>query len=139
MKLLTLLSLIVMCGCSTVRVEPLALLQGQTEAILFTSRQPEEGSGRKVSVVGLPEILSRATWVEGRPFHKGGSWVRFTDGHEVFIPVAFEFVFVKGVPGYFEIRKEDYEHYHQIVQRIRKEANQSPQRTPAAARPPPLS
>jgi len=91
MKASAIVALLAFSACTTVRVESLATLQGQTEAVTFSSHDRERKEGRKVSVTGLPEILARAAWVEGRPFHKGGDWVRFADGREIFLPVGFEF------------------------------------------------
>lgn len=124
MKASAIVALLAFSACTTVRVESLATLQGQTEAVTFSSHDRERKEGRKVSVTGLPEILARAAWVEGRPFHKGGDWVRFADGREIFLPVGFEFFFVGDTPGHFEIRKEDHQRYREIVRRIQNEANQ---------------
>ena len=126
MKTFALIALVVLTGCATDRVESLTTLQGQTEAVVFQGRDSERKDGRKVSVMGLPEILARATWVEGQHFHKGGNWMRFADGREVFLPVGFEFFVVRDTPGHFEIRKEDHEQYRAIMQRIKKEINQAP-------------
>ena len=123
MKTSALIVLMMLVGCGTTRVESLATLQGQTEAVAFPARDPERKEGKKVSIVGLPEILARATWVEGQLSHKGGNWVRFADRREVFLPVGFEFVFVRGTPGHFEIRKEDLKAYREIAERIRSQAN----------------
>jgi hypothetical protein len=125
MKLPALCLLLLLCGCTAFRLESPSLLQGQVEAVAFRGGDQERKEGRNVSVVGLPELLARATWVDGHVFHKGGIWVRFAEGREVFLPYGFDF-FVMGDRGYFEIRKEDVPKYREIVQRIQKEMNQAP-------------
>lgn len=124
MKTITLLALILVCGCATTRIEPVALLQGQTQALAFRDRDQERKEGRKVSVAGLPEILARATWVDSHLYHKGGIWLRFEEDREVFLPYGFEFFLVRDVSGHFEVRKEEMARYRDVVQRIQREANQ---------------
>lgn len=130
MKLVLLTTLIFLSGCATFRLESPALLLGQNEAIAFRDRDQTRKAGRKVSAADLPEILARATWVDRHGFHKGGIWLSFKEGREIFLPYGFEF-FLMGDRGHFEIRKEDSERYREIVQRIQKELNSAPE--PATA------
>ena len=132
-KFSLLIALTLLSGCATFRLEPPSLLLGQIDATAFRDRDKERKEGRKISVVGLPEILARATWVDSHVFHKGGIWLRFAEGREIFVPYGFEF-FLMGDRGHFDIRKEDMERYREIVQRIQKEANQALQPTAAAGR-----
>ncbi|MBI5382640.1 MAG: hypothetical protein HZA31_12125 [Opitutae bacterium] len=120
-----LLTVALLCGCVAMRIEPLAVLQGQNQALVLHGNGSERKEGRTISVNGLPEILARATWVEKRVFHKGGVWLRFKENREIFLPHAFDFFLVRGVNGHFEIRKEDAARYRDVVQRIQKEANLS--------------
>jgi hypothetical protein len=123
-------------GCATARIESLASLEGQSEAIAFHGRDEQRRVGAKVSVAGLPEILARATWVASRPAHKGGSWLRFASDREVFLPVGFAHFYVANVPGHFEVRSEDLGRYREISGRILKAANEALARMPAANIPP---
>ncbi|PTX90784.1 hypothetical protein [Opitutus sp. ER46] len=114
-----LLLVFLVAGCATTRLESLALLQGQTEARMFDGREDRGGTaGKAVSIVGLPEIMTRATWDSRRFIHKGGHWLRFANGTEVFIPLGFEFFQVKGVPGSYVVRPEDVPAYNAVRERM---------------------
>lgn len=114
-----------MSGCAVVRVESLSPLKGQAEAMAFHGRDEQRQKGATISVAGLSEILARATWVSSRPAHKGGSWLRFADNREVFLPVGFSHFYVANVPGHFEVRSEDIARYREVSERIHREANQA--------------
>ena len=111
-----------LAGCAPTVVEPLALLEGQTNATLL--REGEDNvPGEVIGVADLSRILARATWIDEQPFHKGGHWIRFSGGTEVFIPYVIPFVMVRGTEGHFVIRPEDRKRYEVLAKRIHAKAN----------------
>lgn len=78
-------------------------------------------SEREVAVAGLPEMLARATWVDRHVYSKGGLWLRFPDGREVFLPFGFDFFRVAGVRGHFIVRPDDVARFRTLTRRIAEE------------------
>jgi hypothetical protein len=113
-------ALVGLAGCSTVRVRPISLLSDYRTAELRQDRAAPDQAGRNVDVSALTPILARATWTNDSFFSKGGHWLRYPDGRELFMPSGFEFFRERGVPGSFLIQKEDVAGYQKAMEAIRQ-------------------
>lgn len=109
-------------GCSTTRVKPISLLSEYSKATFYQDVPSPPRETREVAVDQLTPILARATWTNKTYIHKGGFWLRFPNGRELFVPIAFEFFRERDVPGTFLIRPEDFAVYRRAVEQVRQAA-----------------
>lgn len=117
------LLMVVLSGCSSIRVQPIGLLTDYRTAIFYSvSRETPPPDAPQVSVEKLMPILARATWTNKRPLGKGGFWLRFPNGRELCVEIGFEFFTERGVHGAFLIRSEDVAEFRRAVDEIRKAA-----------------
>jgi hypothetical protein len=117
------LLLVALCGCSSIRVQPIGLLSEYSTATVYPSWvAAPPADAREVSVERLLPLLANATWTSKRHIGKGGYRLRFPNGRELRLEIGFEFFTERGVPGTFLIRSQDVPEFRRAVEEIQKAA-----------------
>lgn len=119
MKVVFLLLVLVLAGCSATTIQPVGLLNGAPKATLYYGSPDQPRTPHEVSIEPLTAVMSRASWTSTSYISKGGFWLRYPGGREFFFAVGFDFFRERGVPGSFMIRAEDREAYAAILAAVR--------------------
>lgn len=103
------------------RVAPISLLEIYPTASLYYGDPDQPRDQREVPVAELTAILARATWQSRTTPNKGGFWLQYPDGRDLFVAIGFDLFKERGVDGQFMIRPEDRSSYREALAELTRQ------------------